>query len=46
VRHRFVNEAVCTNTMHKVADAIAAAIEVPFVHIADTTAVELALVPA
>ena len=29
---------LCTNTMHKVADAIVAAIEIPFVHIADTTA--------
>jgi aspartate racemase len=29
---------LCTNTMHKVADAIAAAVTVPFVHIADTTA--------
>ena len=29
---------LCTNTMHKVADAIVDAIEVPFVHIADTTA--------
>ncbi len=29
---------LCTNTMHKVADAIIAAIEVPFLHIADTTA--------
>jgi aspartate racemase len=29
---------LCTNTMHKVADAITAAIEIPFVHIADTTA--------
>jgi aspartate racemase len=29
---------LCTNTMHKVADAITAAVEVPFVHIADTTA--------
>ena len=29
---------LCTNTMHKVADAIAGAIDVPFVHIADTTA--------
>jgi aspartate racemase len=29
---------LCTNTMHKVADAIGAAIGVPFVHIADTTA--------
>jgi aspartate racemase len=29
---------LCTNTMHKVADAITEAIDVPFVHIADTTA--------
>ena len=29
---------LCTNTMHKVADAVAEAIEVPFVHIADATA--------
>jgi aspartate racemase len=29
---------LCTNTMHKVADAIVEAIDVPFVHIADTTA--------
>jgi aspartate racemase len=29
---------LCTNTMHKVADRITAAIDVPFVHIADTTA--------
>src|SRR4051794_6220750 len=29
---------LCTNTMHKVADAIRDAIDVPFVHIADTTA--------
>lgn len=29
---------LCTNTMHKVADAITAAAEIPFVHIADTTA--------
>ncbi len=29
---------LCTNTMHNVADAITAAIEIPFVHIADTTA--------
>jgi aspartate racemase len=29
---------LCTNTMHKVADAITAAIEIPFLHIADTTA--------
>ena len=29
---------LCTNTMHKVADAITAAIDIPFLHIADTTA--------
>jgi len=29
---------LCTNTMHKVADAITDAVDVPFVHIADTTA--------
>ena len=29
---------LCTNTMHKLADEVAAAIDVPFVHIADTTA--------
>jgi aspartate racemase len=29
---------LCTNTMHKVADQVAAAAAVPFVHIADTTA--------
>jgi aspartate racemase len=29
---------LCTNTMHKVADAITAALDIPFVHIADTTA--------
>ena len=29
---------LCTNTMHKVADAITEAIDVPLVHIADTTA--------
>jgi aspartate racemase len=29
---------LCTNTMHKVADEVAAAADVPFVHIADTTA--------
>jgi amino-acid racemase len=29
---------LCTNTMHKVATAIADAISIPFVHIADTTA--------
>jgi aspartate racemase len=30
--------ALCTNTMHKVAGAIVAATDVPFVHIADATA--------
>ena len=30
--------ALCTNTMHKVADAVSAAIDVPLVHIADATA--------
>jgi aspartate racemase len=29
---------LCTNTMHKVAGAITEAVDVPFVHIADTTA--------
>jgi aspartate racemase len=29
---------LCTNTMHKLADAITAVIGIPFVHIADTTA--------
>jgi amino-acid racemase len=29
---------LCTNTMHKLADRIVEAVEVPFVHIADTTA--------
>jgi aspartate racemase len=29
---------LCTNTMHRVANEIAAAVEIPFVHIADTTA--------
>src|SRR4051794_9795595 len=29
---------LCTNTMHKVADAIADAVAIPLVHIADTTA--------
>jgi aspartate racemase len=29
---------LCTNTMHKVAGAIAGAVDIPFVHIADTTA--------
>jgi aspartate racemase len=30
--------ALCTNTMHKVADDVIAAVNVPFVHIADATA--------
>lgn len=30
--------ALCTNTMHRVADVIEEAIEVPFVHLADATA--------
>lgn len=30
--------ALCTNTMHRVADAITEAINVPFIHIADPTA--------
>ena len=30
--------ALCTNTMHKVAPAIAAAVRIPFLHIADPTA--------
>src|SRR6476469_3226977 len=30
--------ALCTNTMHRVADAVSGAVDVPFVHIADTTA--------
>jgi aspartate racemase len=29
---------LCTNAMHRVADQVAAAVEIPFVHIADTTA--------
>src|SRR5690348_14087259 len=29
---------LCTNTMHKVADAVEAAIDIPLVHLADTTA--------
>ena len=29
---------LCTNTMHKVADRVEAAIDIPFLHIADTTA--------
>ena len=29
---------LCTNTMHKLAAQITAAIDIPFIHIADTTA--------
>ncbi|MFC7219488.1 aspartate/glutamate racemase family protein [Streptomyces polyrhachis] len=29
---------ICTNTMHKVADQVAAAVRIPLVHLADTTA--------
>jgi len=32
---------LCTNTMHKVADQIAAAVTIPFIHIAEATAVAL-----
>ncbi|MCL1594102.1 MAG: aspartate/glutamate racemase family protein [Actinomycetia bacterium] len=33
--------AICTNTMHKVADVVEMAIGVPLIHIADATAVEI-----
>ena len=32
---------ICTNTMHKVADEVQAAISIPLVHIADATAQQL-----
>ena len=32
---------LCTNTMHKVADAIAATVDIPLLHIADPTAVAI-----
>ncbi|WP_343841239.1 aspartate/glutamate racemase family protein [Bowmanella denitrificans] len=32
---------ICTNTMHKVADAVEAALDIPLLHIADATATEL-----
>jgi aspartate racemase len=32
---------LCTNTMHKVADAIEAAVDLPLLHIADATAAEI-----
>lgn len=34
---------LCTNTMHKVAEAIEAAVDIPFLHIADATAAALKL---
>lgn len=33
---------LCTNTMHRVADEVARAVEIPLLHIADATAVRLA----
>ena len=33
---------LCTNTMHRVADSIEAAIDVPFLHLADATAAAVA----
>ena len=32
---------ICTNTMHKVADQVCAAVNIPLLHIADTTALQL-----
>ena len=32
---------LCTNTMHKVAEAVAGAVQVPFLHIADATALAI-----
>ena len=32
---------ICTNTMHKVADTVAAAIDIPLLHLADATAEEI-----
>ncbi|MEP0200640.1 MAG: aspartate/glutamate racemase family protein [Halioglobus sp.] len=32
---------ICTNTMHKVADEVAAAISIPLLHLADATALEV-----
>jgi aspartate racemase len=37
---------LCTNTMHKVADAVAAATSLPFLHIADATAAAVARIGA
>jgi aspartate racemase len=36
---------LCTNTMHRVADAIIAAVSVPFLHIADATAAAIKRAP-
>src|SRR4030095_16540615 len=33
---------LCTNTMHRVAEAVAAAVSIPLVHIADATAARIA----
>src|SRR5699024_10370558 len=33
---------ICTNTMHKVADQVAAAVEIPLLHLADATAERIA----
>src|SRR5215467_1625108 len=33
---------LCTNTMHEIADAITSAVKIPFVHIADATAIKAA----
>jgi aspartate racemase len=32
---------LCTNTMHRMADAVAASVNIPFIHIADPTAAEI-----
>lgn len=32
---------ICTNTMHKMADAVQAAVSIPLIHIADATAAEI-----
>lgn len=32
---------ICTNTMHKMADAVQAAVNIPLIHIADATAAEI-----
>ncbi len=33
---------ICTNTMHKVADQVAAAVSIPLIHIAEATGAQLA----